>query len=189
MALKDRIWTIPNALSVLRFFLIIPILIALGKGRPWLALFFMAVGLATDSIDGYIARRFDQCSDLGRLLDPVIDKLAVLSVVLFLIVHPAYDFPLWYFIFLMVREWIVLTGGLLILRGRQIVMESNRAGKNSAFANGIAVVFHVLGFQPYGRIVLWIAFILTLYSTWSYGKQFLSKRKEIGSRHPEPEGE
>ena len=153
MAIKDRIWTIPNVLSVLRFFLIIPILIALQNERPWLAILLMAVGLGTDALDGYIARRFDQCSDLGRVLDPVIDKLAVLSVVFLLIWHPAYDFPLWYFVFILTRELLVLTGGLFMLRGQKVVMESNRTGKWSAFANGITVVLHVLGWQPYGRPV------------------------------------
>ena len=179
MAVKDRIWTIPNLLSVLRFFLILPILIALQNEQRWLALLLMTVGLATDSIDGYIARRFDQCSDLGRLLDPVIDKVALLAAVIFMFFHPAYRFPLWYFIFLAAREFLILIGGLFMLRGREIVMESDRPGKNSAFANGLTVVFYVIDLQPYALIILWIAFVLTVYSTWNYARKFLRNRRVV----------
>lgn len=173
---NKRIWTIPNILTVLRLFMLIPIMMHLSNGERYWALLWMLIGVLTDFLDGIIARKFNQRSDLGRLMDPVVDKLNVITVLIFLVISPLYEFPLWYLIFIGAREVTLMLGGLIALRGKKVVMESNRPGKNSAFANGMVVVLFVLGWQPYGWIVLTIAMILTLYSTWIY---FQLYRKQV----------
>jgi CDP-diacylglycerol--glycerol-3-phosphate 3-phosphatidyltransferase len=173
MERENRIWTVPNALSLLRLFILIPILVFLAQEEPIWALFFMILGVATDFLDGYIARKFDQRSNLGRIADPVIDKINVLTVSLFLVLSKAYFFPMWYFLFLLIRELLVMLAGLWVIRGRQIVIESNRAGKNSAFANGMVVILYVFKIHSIAEIGIWIAFILTLISSWSYFRVFL----------------
>ena len=139
----------------------------------------MALGVATDFLDGIIARRFDQCSDLGRIIDPVIDKVNVLAVLLLMVIHPAYHLPLWFFIFLVVREMVLMVCSLIVVREKGLVMESNRSGKNSAFANGMVVILFVLDFQPYACIMLWIGFVLTLYSSWQYLRLFLLQMRTV----------
>ena len=79
MALKGRrrIWTIPNCISLFRL-LLIPLLVSLyWKGRTGAALAVFAVSAASDVADGPIARRFDMVSDLGKMLDPLADKLTL----------------------------------------------------------------------------------------------------------------
>jgi CDP-diacylglycerol--glycerol-3-phosphate 3-phosphatidyltransferase len=177
MAIEKRIWTIPNALSLLRLLLLIPILICLSKGQRIWALGLIVIGVISDFLDGILARRLNQKSDLGRIMDPVIDKINVLAVTFFMVVNDHYAFPLWFFLILMVRELTLLIGGSIMIRDKDTVMESNRPGKNSAFANGIVVIFYMMGWHPYAEILLYIALIMTIYSTWIYLKLFL-KQKE-----------
>ena len=177
MKLKGPVLTIPNVLSVFRLGLLVPILICLSQEKRFWALFFMLLGVGTDFLDGYIARRWNQRSDLGRLMDPVIDKVNVLVVTCYMVISPIYQYPLWFFLFILIRELTLMICSGLVVRKNTEVMESNRPGKNSAFATGMTVVMYVLGYQPYAAIVLWIAFVLTVYSSWIYFHLFIRRIK------------
>jgi cardiolipin synthase len=174
-----RVLTIPNLLSLLRILMMIPVFIFLIQVKKELALVCMLIGAVTDFLDGYIARRWNQSSDLGRLLDPVVDKVSVLSVVLYMILSPSYEFPLWYFILLMVREGLFMLAGLLILLGPKVVVEARRPGKNAAFANAAVVIFYLFEFYPYAQIVLAIALAFTLYSTFRYFQDYAPHLKRV----------
>jgi len=178
MEKTDRIWTLPNLLTFLRLLFLAPILLFLAKGQRLPAVGFIFLGITSDFFDGIIARRFNQSSDLGRMMDPLVDKLNILAVGLLMILSPLYRFPLWYFLFLVVRELAVLVCGLLVARKRKIVLEANKPGKRSAFFTGVCVLLYILGWEPYTWISLWIAFGLALYSTWTYLKVFLKQVKE-----------
>ena len=60
MEKQDRIWTIPNGISLLRLLVIVPIILYLHSGKPWIALILMLAGGATDLLDGWLARRLNQ---------------------------------------------------------------------------------------------------------------------------------
>ncbi|MDM7926481.1 MAG: CDP-alcohol phosphatidyltransferase family protein [bacterium] len=167
-----RIWTIPNGLSLLRLLFLIPILLLMAEGRRHAALVFILLGIATDFIDGWVARRFNQASDLGRMMDPLIDKVNVLSAALLMALSPLYRFPLWYLAFLVVRELSVLAFGLWAVRRKGVVLEANRPGKNSAFFTGVSVALFILGWQPWANLAMALAVALTLYSTWVYWQSF-----------------
>ena len=75
MRYRDQFWTIPNLLSVFRI-LLIPVMVALyWKGRTLAAVIVFGVSAASDIADGQIARRFNMVTDLGKMLDPLADKL------------------------------------------------------------------------------------------------------------------
>ena len=65
----------------------------------------------------------------------------------------------------------------MVIRQKAVVMESNRPGKNSAFAVGMTVIFFLLDLRPYAWIVLWVAFALTLYSSYVYLRLFMGRVK------------
>jgi len=174
---RERIFTVPNLLSLFRLGLLVPILVFMSQGRTLWALFLMILGVITDFVDGYIARRWDQSSDLGRIIDPAVDKINVLVVTFFMVVSPLYSFPLWFFLFILFRELVLMACSSLVIRQKDVVMESNRPGKNSAFAMGMTVIFFLLDLRPYAWIVLWIAFALTLYSSYVYFRLFLGRLK------------
>ena len=171
--MSNKVLTIPNGLTLIRFLVLYPVVRALVQIQPWWFLFWVSIGIVSDFLDGYIARRFNQKSDVGRIADPIIDKLNVLVVSAYMVYSADYHFPLWFFIFILCRELIVMLGSLTVIRKKHVVMESNRPGKNSAFATGIAVLLSGLRLQPYAIIVVWIAFVLTCYSTYAYVRHYL----------------
>jgi len=83
----DRVFTIPNLLTVVRF-MGVPLFIwlVLAQREYGAGVIVLAVMAGTDWIDGYIARRFDQASKLGRVLDPIADRLALLAVAVTLVI-------------------------------------------------------------------------------------------------------
>jgi cardiolipin synthase len=83
----DRVFTVPNVLTVLRF-MGVPLFIwlVLAQKEYGFAVLVLAVMAGTDWVDGYVARRFDQASKLGRVMDPLADRLALISVAVTLVI-------------------------------------------------------------------------------------------------------
>jgi CDP-diacylglycerol--glycerol-3-phosphate 3-phosphatidyltransferase len=179
MPMIRSVWTVPNLLTISRFLLLFPILWSMSEARPVLICLFVSLAILTDSLDGYFAKRLNQKSDFGRILDPVVDKVTVLAVIVFMLISKQYEFPLWFFLFLSIRELTVLMCGFYIVMKNRPVLESNRSGKLSAFVTGVAVFLFALKLQPFGWILLWAALILTLYSSGDYLHRFLKKAEEI----------
>ena len=120
-AILSNVWTVPNLLSFLRS-LMIPLFAWLFyKGELVWAVFVLALSGLSDFFDGKIARRFNQVSALGKLLDPVADKLtqATIAVMLFLTFFHAENRTLrlfaWVFLLFIVKELVMLIGGGLMI--------------------------------------------------------------------------
>ena len=109
----DRIWTVPNVVTFVRL-ACIPLYVWLLFGahqQTWAALVLAALG-ATDWVDGYVARRFHQVTTLGKVLDPVADRVLVLTAVLTIMIHGAV--PVWFGVATLARE-VVVSGAVLLL--------------------------------------------------------------------------
>jgi len=111
-----RVWTVPNALSILRL-LGVPLFLwlVLGPEADGWALAVLAASGVTDYLDGYLARRLDQASKLGEVLDPVADRLYILAVVIGLAIRDVV--PWWFAVILPLRD-VLLWGLVPILRTR-----------------------------------------------------------------------
>lgn len=109
--------TIPNLLSLVRMGLVPLFIIAVVDGESFEALIvFLAAGL-TDALDGFIARVFRQQSVLGMYLDPIADKLLLMSAFVVLTIpglHPGISIPLWVTIFVIARDLIIVTVALIL---------------------------------------------------------------------------
>jgi len=129
----DRVLTIPNVISFLRIALI-PVFVFLivdpDTRRAGLVLFVVVV--ATDWVDGALARAIGQVSDLGKVLDPVADRLAIAAGLIALVVADA--FPLWAALLILVRDVTVLIAGLVLLSTRRARIEVRHLGKVATFA-------------------------------------------------------
>ncbi len=101
---------IPNAICVLRILLVAPTLWALAGGRYGLALVLVCIAGFSDALDGFLAKRFDWRSRLGGLLDPLADK--VLLVSLFILLAWLGLIPVWLAVVAIGRDIVIVSGGL-----------------------------------------------------------------------------
>lgn len=112
-----------------------------------LALFLMAT--ISDVIDGYIARRFYQKTTAGAILDPLADKLLLISAFLCLYIvgvyFPIFHFPIWFVVVIISRDVILLLGALIIqsMTGK-LKIEPNRWGKGAAFFQTLCILGMIL---------------------------------------------
>ncbi len=146
-------WTIPNLLSVIRIILI-PVfgVLYMQQEYGWAVLTLVLSGLS-DFLDGKIARRFNQISALGKMLDPVADKLTqiTLAILLFLSFNKAQDTTLkafsWVFLFFIVKEAVMVLGGAVMLAFGIRPGAAEIYGKVATFAF-YAVMIIVIAFGP-----------------------------------------
>ena len=128
--MNDRVWTISNGLSALRLVIAFPIAILLlrenASERVWL-FSLVAFAVLTDFFDGVAARRLRQVTELGKILDPLADKVVIVTTSCILMVKGV--IPLWVFSALLIRESCILAGGLYLRQSNGIVIQSNILGK------------------------------------------------------------
>lgn len=139
---KTKILTIPNLLSLLRL-LMIPlfILLYLNGHEGWTAAVLVLSGV-TDVVDGYIARHFNQVSDIGKALDPVADKLTQAAMLLCLIAR--YPMMIAPFVLLAVKEVFAAISGLLVIRRTGIVPGAEWHGKLTTLLLYGMMIVHVV---------------------------------------------
>jgi len=141
---SSAILTVPNLISLARI-LLIPVFVVLllhdGTERAGLLLF--AVVAASDWVDGYVARRTGHVSELGKLLDPTADRLAIGAGLIALAVAGAV--PLWAVLLVIVRDVVVLAAGiaLLVAKGRRI--DVRFLGKVATFTLMVSIVLLAYG--------------------------------------------
>lgn len=119
--LFENVWTIPNLLSFFRILLIPAFAVLFSKGQLVWAVVMLALSGLSDFFDGKIARRFNQVSELGKILDPIADKLtqATIAIMLFITFFRAENHTLhlfaWVFLLFIVKEMVMLVGGALMI--------------------------------------------------------------------------
>jgi len=174
---EDRVLTVPNVVTLVRL-LCIPVFLWLlfGADRQTLAAVLLAVLGATDWVDGYVARRFDQVSTLGKVLDPAADRILVGTAVVAIMVHGAV--PLWFGIATLARE-LAVAGTVLALAAlgaRRIdVLWIGKAGTfGLMFAYPAFLLGHgTAGWQGPIRNFAWVAGGAGLALAWAAAAMYL----------------
>jgi len=126
----DRVWTVPNLISIVRL-ACAPLFLWLlfGADKFWAATILLGVLGASDWVDGWVARRYHQGSELGKLLDPTADRVLLVTAAVALIIDDR--IPQWYGILMLAREVViaVLTLALAAAGARRIdVLWVGKAG-------------------------------------------------------------
>jgi cardiolipin synthase len=113
---RDAVFTVPNILTVVRF-LGVPLFIwlVLSEHKYGYGALVLAVMASTDWVDGYIARRFNQMSNLGRVMDPIADRLSLIAVAVTLVIAGVVEW--WYLVALLVPDAVLLTLSLFYFHG------------------------------------------------------------------------
>ena len=183
--MKNRkINTIPNLLSLLRL-LMVPLFVWLYavRGDNPLAIVVLAVSGITDILDGQIARRFGMTSDLGKILDPIADKVTQGAVLICLLVRfPAMVMPL---VLMLVKEAFVGITNLMIIKRTGRIDGAELHGKvATVFLDGLMLAHLVWGDMPNGLSIALVALttIVMLLSLWLYGLQNIAKLKRLKAR-------
>lgn len=163
---SSAILTVPNLISFARIVSIpVFVVLLLNDGTERAGLFVFAVVAASDWVDGYVARRTGQVSELGKLLDPTADRLAIGAGLIALAVAGAV--PLWAVLLVIVRDIIVLAAGiaLLVAKGRRI--DVRFLGKVATFTLMVSIV--LLAYGHFGmppasaaRALGWIGYAIGL---------------------------
>lgn len=125
--LQTNTFTIPNVLSFLRIILITPFVVLFLKGEYVPAACIIVLSGLTDCFDGMIARKLHQESELGKVLDPLADKLTLLAVGVCLIFIEPFVLPL--MIVLVLKDFLMLIGGMVIIKKGIIPPKSKWYGK------------------------------------------------------------
>lgn len=137
MKFNKEIFYISNLVSLSRFLL-------LGAASYFLITFnfpaacgFIALIWISDLLDGYIARSRGEVSELGKIIDPIADKVCIIVLVVILLILQI--IPLWFVIITVLRDAIILTGGLYLNSRKNIVLQSNWMGKIAVFIIGLTL--------------------------------------------------
>ena len=141
--LKGKILTVPNLLSLIRI-LLIPLFVWLYLGKvdvPATAVVLALSGL-TDALDGFIARHYHMVSDFGKALDPFADKLTQFAMLCCLVIR----FPrmLWLIIVLCVKEVLVASSQLVVIRKTELVLGAEWHGKITTILLYAVMILHLL---------------------------------------------
>ncbi len=183
-------WNLANKITFFRILMTPVIVILLYFEGPILCIFAtLAFMLAcfTDFVDGYIARRENMVTSLGKFLDPLADKVLICSVLIMLV--GLGWVPTWVVILMVCREMVV-TGLRAIAMDEGIVLAADRYGKLKTVLQGLAIVpllwhYPFFGFnvQPIGMILLYAALVLAVFSgvNYMYGffKQSAQKKDTV----------
>jgi CDP-diacylglycerol---glycerol-3-phosphate 3-phosphatidyltransferase len=180
--MAGRLLTFPNGLTALRLALMPLLAILIQKGAGEWALAVLIVAALTDLFDGYFARRWRQESDVGRLMDPVADKIFLCVAILFLVAREPYPSILnpdpnlspWLAVLLLSREFLV-TGLRAMAASVGMILAASPMGKFKAVLQFVGLGAIVLGghigeFSLFtaGELCLWFAVVMSYWSMVSY---------------------
>ncbi|AFZ47648.1 CDP-diacylglycerol--glycerol-3-phosphate 3-phosphatidyltransferase [Cyanobacterium stanieri PCC 7202] len=162
---------LPNTITLIRIVLIIPILWCLYQPieiYQWWAFSLFLIAALTDWLDGYLARKLDQITDLGKFLDPLTDKILVIAPLLVLIERQI--IPAWGVFLILVRE--ITIAGWRVNPQQKTVSGANLWGKFKTVTQIGAIALLLLPKYPWalstGIIIFWLSVILTIISGLIY---------------------
>lgn len=157
--------TIPNWLSFIRIALIPVFAVLFVQGHQLVAVIVMICAALTDLFDGKIARKFNQVSNLGKILDPIADKLSQMAIVIVLL-YTYWENPIKYlFFFFIVKEVLMLLGGALLLSKGMRPTAAEIWGKVATNVFYIAMII-ILAFGENGALCNVTHFTLPFVVTW-----------------------
>jgi CDP-diacylglycerol--glycerol-3-phosphate 3-phosphatidyltransferase len=184
--LKEEISDLPNLITLVRIGFIPFVLIWIDNYSPGssaLACLFFMVAAASDALDGYLARRLGLVTVVGQFLDPLADKLIVLSTLVALVVEDRV--PVWLVVVLMARE-LAITGLRAIASQQGLIIAADRGGKVKTALQLVGIGFlliyfpypllffdYVLDFHAVGTYLLYLSLIMSVLSAVNYVRFFV----------------
>ena len=185
-------WNVPNVLTLIRLFLVPVYVVLFIIGEKYSALTVFLLASFTDLLDGRIARKYNLITDFGKLMDPLADKVMVVTAMCSMAIGSktiSAVVPWAAVVILFIKELIMVIGSAVMLR-YQIVVYSTMVGKVAQcmfIASLVAVYFHdwfvqlcAGWFMPLDLLMLWLSIALTLCALIVYVTRSLRVAKAQG---------
>lgn len=182
---RSEIFTISNGISFLRFLLVIPLWFLLDnfelQSVRYITFGLCVFAAATDILDGYLARKLNQVTEVGKIIDPLADKaaMAVVVVKLFMI----NEISAFFFLTIILRDLFIFIGGIFVSKILGRVLPSNKLGKITVLFIGSVVLMVLLGIdkESFGfRFFYYASITLMFVSFFAYvyrAVEFIKKKK------------
>lgn len=171
---------LPNKLTIIRVILIVPFVIimltnCIGEYSKWVALGLFCIASITDTLDGFIARKYNLVTNFGKFMDPLADKLLVCAALVCMVEQGI--MPAWVVIVIMSREFII-SGFRLVAADKGVVIAASMWGKVKTVVQMIMIIMLIANIEVLGIltiIVMYVATALTIISLVDY----IVKNKEV----------
>lgn len=178
--MATKTWTLANVISCARLVLLAPLAYCLfnefENNRLWAA-GIVVLGALTDFVDGFLARRLHEVSELGKVIDPIADKVGIGALAIFLVVLG--DIPHWYVAVVLIRDVLILGGGILIKSKKGIVVQSNWPGKITVSLVAVFLLISLLRMESLEGprdVALWSSVVFMAVSLAVYARRLLIGR-------------
>lgn len=183
--MTERIWTTSNVISCSRIVLLGPFAYCFFSEfehhRLW-AGGILLLGALTDFLDGFLARRLHQVSEFGKVIDPLADKIAVGGIAIMLVLRS--DIPAWYFVVTVVRDLLIVIGGISIRNKKKIITQSNWPGKVAVSLVALYLLMSTVQWEGSGgalNIVMWSSVVMMTISLGVYTRRlFIGRNVQEG---------
>lgn len=194
MNFRKEILFVSNLITLSRFLLLGMTVYFLSVLNYSLASLFIAFIWVSDLLDGYFARKRNEVSELGKIIDPLADKICVTVIILIMLYHEI--IPLWFVIITVSRDALILMGGLYLNTKKNTVLQSNWMGKMAVFTIGLTLFLSIFGsgakknqfgnyFSYHNEItellysvLLFLSIVMIILSLLSYIKRFTEINKK-----------
>lgn len=182
---SSRIFTVANAVSVIRLMAIPVFLWLVIEDRLLIAFILLVVAVLTDFVDGMIARRMNEITKLGQFLDPFADRLFIAATVIALAIQDVV--PWWFVIAVMLRDALLGIGGVVMARYGAATLPVKWWGKVATFAMLVVLPLFLLGavFPEVGEIttpIAWVLALATVVLYWLVGFSYLFDAVSIAKK-------
>ena len=173
--MKQYLKFIPNLISLIRISLVVPTILNLLSAKYVFALFLFALASVSDAIDGFLARLFKWQTDLGKILDPVADKLLMIGSVTALWINQIVPLPI--FIIFVLRDLLILLGAAFEMSITERTPSPNIIGKITTASQIIyilgLILFEIFNFDTRPLIFHISIALISILSLFSYFRWWL----------------
>lgn len=173
----ERIWTLSNIISILRGSMGFPIAVLLSRNIMLWANVLIFLAIVSDGVDGFIARKNNQVTNLGKALDPIADKVCIFTVVLFLIINE--QIPIQFLIVVGIRDLLISMMYVYLVNLKGYAIGANFLGKISIITVTAVILAYVYKVEQLQFPLLLISYTMLTLSFLQYTLLFL---KNFGRR-------
>ena len=183
IAHKSDLWTVPNLLTYLRFVLVVPFVILFLSEKYLLSAICIGLSGISDCLDGFFARKLNQVTQLGKLLDPIADKVTLISVMLCMAFYAPNVIPI--LVVLIAKDVVMLIGGVSLLKRKITPPAAVWFGKLATivFYFAVCIIVFMKAVINYENlllddILLSVTAVVMLYALYRYAKIYRELIKE-----------